>query len=120
MKTIQKMFLAVTVTIVVLVSGWNFIQNNRNNDTPLYITIKNKEALTLEVGNVPWYDFFNNYKGQPQFIPVNTTTCTGGTVTYQGVTLSISSCTQYTTVIYTPCFDGGDKDECTDDIIQHI
>jgi hypothetical protein len=119
MKIIQKIFIAVIATVVVSVSGWNFTQNAQKIDTSV-ITMKNMEALTLEVGDVAWYDFFNNYKGSPQIIPVNTTTCTNGSITYDGVTFSVSSCTQYSSVIYTPCYDGKDKDECTDDIIQHI
>jgi hypothetical protein len=78
------------------------------------------EALGLEVGNVPWYDFINNYLGTPQQIAVTTSNCYAGSLNYEGVSVSVGNCTHYSYVIYTPCYDGGNKNECISDKITYI
>ncbi|MDR0559579.1 MAG: hypothetical protein LBG92_05375 [Prevotellaceae bacterium] len=79
------------------------------------VKLKNIEALTLEVGDVPWYDFINNYWGESQKIAVKTEERISGFLIHKGTTISISRSVTYTYVVYTPCYDGKDKNECTSD-----
>ena len=77
------------------------------------LLMQNVEALSQNEGSEPaWWDFFNNYYVEER-IPINTTTCHSGTVFYNRVKFSVSSCTRYTYAVYRHCYDGGRKDLCT-------
>lgn len=77
------------------------------------LLIADVEALSQNEDSEPgWWDFFNNYYVEER-IPINTTTCHNGSVSYKGITFSVGSCTQYTYAVYWHCYDGGHKDLCT-------
>lgn len=77
------------------------------------LLLENVEALSQNDDSEPaWWDFFNNYYVEER-IPINTTTCHNGSVSYKGISFSVGSCTQYTYAVYWHCYDGGNKDLCT-------
>jgi len=80
------------------------------------LLLSNVEALTTPPDNgahePAWWDFFNNYIVEER-IPVSTTECVGGSLSYKGVELRGSDCVNYSYVIYYHCYDGGNDDLCT-------
>ena len=100
----------VFVVAIAVVSGINVLNACKSAGLS-DVAMANVEALA-EGEEPSWWDFFNNYIVEER-IPVNTTTCMGGKISYKGITLSIGSCTQYTYVIYHHCYDGGSADQCT-------
>lgn len=79
------------------------------------LMLSNVEALTIPPDNAhepAWWDFFNNYFVEER-IPVSTTECVGGSLSYKGVELKGSDCVNYSYVIYRHCYDGGHDDLCT-------
>ena len=76
------------------------------------LLLANVEALSQTETEPEWWDFFNNYYVEER-IPINTTTCRNGSVSYKGITFSVGSCTKYTYAVYWHCYDGGKKDLCT-------
>lgn len=59
-----------------------------------------------------WWDYFNNYFVEER-IPITTTNCISGKVSYRGISFKVSDCTRYTYAVYRHCYDGGKKDLCT-------
>lgn len=116
----KKIIFGLFIVVLALVTAFNVNLNfSRENDLSM-LSMANIEALAFEQGNVEWWDYFNNHNGPAEKIPVTTTNCVNGRLTYKGITVSVSSCTNYSFVIYTPCFDGGNRDECTSDNIRYI
>ncbi|GHT23614.1 hypothetical protein FACS189430_07150 [Bacteroidia bacterium] len=115
----NKFLIGAFALIIVAIAGIN-VSLNTGHKSVSAVKLANIQAIALEVGNVPWYDYINNYLGTPQQIPVSTVNCMTGTYTYQGQTVSVGLCIGYTWVIYTPCFDGGSKNECTSDKITYL
>lgn len=72
----------------------------------------NIEALATNERPPEWWDFFNNYEVEER-IPVSTSNCVGGSITFKGVTINVGNCYNYTYVIYHHCYDGGNRSECT-------
>jgi hypothetical protein len=109
--TMKKIFSIMTVAAA-LFTGYSTYKGQHSyelND----IALANVEALADTEGNQPeWWDFFNNYEIEER-IPVNTTTCSNGVISYKGVSVSISSCSKYTYVVIHNSYDGGKRDECT-------
>lgn len=106
----KKLFgtMAVAAALFAGYSAYEAQNSVRLND----VALANVEALAQSGDAVLWWDFFNNYEIEER-IPVNTTTCSNGVISYRGVTVSISSCSQYTYVVMHHCYDGGKREECT-------
>ena len=105
----KKLINVLSVALFVVFAGYNVYQSQKA-EVMSEIAIENVEALADDE-LASWWDFFNNYIVEER-IPINTTTCLGGKVSYKGITFSIESCTQYTYAIYHYCYDGGSADQC--------
>lgn len=126
----------IIVIAIIAVAAFNVYVNNSMQEGKFSeLSLANIKALSqieggessgeggeggFRIGDVPWYDFIDNYWGETTRIEVDTKNCRGGSLSYKGATLSIGSCTQYTAVLYTPCFDGRDANQCTSDKKTYI
>lgn len=105
----KKLIKVVAVVAFVMFAGYN-VYNSQKAEVMSEIAIENVEALADDE-LASWWDIINNYIVEER-IPVNTTTCSGGKVSYKNIIFSVESCTQYTYAIYHYCYDGGNTDQC--------
>ena len=110
MKTKKRIVLLCAVSACIAGAITNYV-GAKSNNIPESV-IANVEALTNDEREPEWWDFFNNYIVEER-IPINTKNCTGGIFKYNGISVSIGSCTQYTYAVFGHCYDGGNRDECT-------
>lgn len=106
----KKIFSASFVVAMTAIVGYNTYVNQTKVEMS-DLAFANIEALA-EGEPVEWWDFFNNYE-ETERIPINSSTCTNGSISYKGVKFSVESCTKYTYAIYHHCYDGTKRDECT-------
>lgn len=105
---------------ILLIGGVSYTAKIMRSDVQVSdLVLANIEALAEhEVGSqVEWWDFFNNHV-IADWMPISSTNCTNGQLSYKGVTVAVSSCTQYTKVLIHYCYDGGSRDECTSTKVQ--
>lgn len=108
----KKIFLSCMVFACIVGVFSTLYANNIKNGNISEDVMANVEALTNDEKEPEWWDFFNNYIVQER-IPINTSTCRGGILTYKGISISIGSCTNYSYAVIGHCYDGGNRDECT-------
>ena len=106
----KKIFSTMAVAAA-LFAGYSAYSGQNSNELS-DVALANVEALAQSGDVVEWWDFFNNYEIEER-IPINTTTCSNGEISYKGVTVSIGSCSKYTYAVIHNCYDGGTRDECT-------
>lgn len=108
----KKILSATFVVAMAAIAGYNTYVNQAKVEMS-DMALANVEALAEdhECGPLGMFDFINNHE-HVERIPINTETCTNGSISYQGVKFSVESCTKYTFAIYHHCYDGGDVTEC--------
>ena len=106
----KKLFSTMAVAAALFVGYSTYSGQNSNELSD--VALANVEALAQSGDVVEWWDFFNNYEIEER-IPINTTTCSNGEISYKGITVSIGSCSKYTYAVIHNCYDGGKRDECT-------
>ena len=108
----KKILGATFVVAMAAIAGYNTYVNQTKVEMS-DMAMANVEALAEdhECGPLGMFDFINNHEHEEK-IPINSKTCTNGTISYKGVELSVESCTTYTYAIYHYCYDGGNVTQC--------
>ena len=108
-KNILKVAFVAAIAMVSAINVFNAQKTEMLSD----VALANVEALAEdhECGPLGMFDFINNHEHEEK-IPINSKTCTNGTISYKGVELSVESCTTYTYAIYHYCYDGGNVTQC--------
>lgn len=107
----RKKILGATFVVAMMAVAWYNVYLSQTKYEMSELALANVEALA-QGEPVEWWDFFNNYE-EVERIPINSSTCTSGSISYRGIQLSVESCSKYTYAIYHHCYDGGKREECT-------
>ena len=127
MKNIQMIKNILIATVFgIAIYGGNQAYEAVSFDTAESILLSNVESLTNSEGGgggegrpPEWWDYFDNYIVKRE-IAINTETCKNGMIYYNGMFITVESCTKYSMAIINECYDGGDRAECVSTTVTYI